>query len=73
MFFEAFSFGEVVIKMKALLVLTALFVGCCVSAPLSQLFEPFDAFLQGEVLKTGDAFYSADEFSSLSKLFAVSY
>ena len=58
--------------MKASLVLTALFIGSCVSAPLSQLFNPFGAFLQGEILNTGDAFYSADEFSSLNKLFAVS-
>jgi len=53
------------------LVLTALFVGSCLSAPISQLFEPFGDFLQGNVLNTGDAFYASEEFANYYKLFAL--
>ena len=58
--------------MKATLVLTALFVGACMSAPLSQLFDPFGDFLQGNILNSEDVFYASEDFSILNKLFAVS-
>ncbi|CAG2170229.1 unnamed protein product [Oppiella nova] len=58
--------------MRAPIVLLSVLIGSALSIPLGQLFDPFGAFLQGEILNTNQDFHeSSDYFSSMSETFAA--
>jgi hypothetical protein len=60
--------------MKLFLLSLFALVSIAVSSPVSQLFDPFGDFLQGNILNTNsDNYYnSAQDYSTLYKQFAVS-
>lgn len=57
--------------MKLSLFILSAIVSVAFSTPISQLFEPFGDFLQGNILNKNDGFYnSAQDFSAFYKQFA---